>query len=450
MPYLFTQSGYNSEFKDSYADFLKTVINNQWILGKNFQVSDQSTLEAQMNNLYWSQYLDVWNNYIANIKVTPFSNLSAATQNLGLLSKDNESSIVRLLQVVSDNTSFTSDSSTLSNNVISNAYSASNSLLIQPNKNTPAPIHTYIQAINNLYRYFVNIQQSAVPDQAAFQQAKQLFSDSQTNPIKQLRILALQAPEPLATWLNQIVRSSLITIFNSANKYIESQWDNSIKSRFNTAFKDSYPFTKTSNNNASPDDFLNFINKNGDMHAFFTKYLEAFIFANKNYQAKSLYGVKFPINANISKTLNNVKHLADMFNLSKDSKVSFIIEPRALSKNIRNISINYGDNSFTYAYGPIFPYHWSWPLASLNQDLIIKAQLFSGTLKTYSFSGPWSLFKFLSQTDVKQISPTTYTVEYKDNGIDISLTLTASSSLNPFKGTLTAALSPLVRYIDLS
>ncbi|WP_416430478.1 ImcF-related family protein [Piscirickettsia salmonis] len=450
IPYLFTKNGYITEFKSSYTDFLQTVINNQWILGKSFQINDQATLEAQMNNSYWSQYLDVWNNYIANIEVSPFNQLAAATQNLGLLAKDSDSAIVKLLQVISDNTSFTSDKSTLSNNVISNAYSAANSLLIQTDKNAPAPIHNYIQAINNLYRYFVNIQQSAVPDQAAFEQARKLFSDGQTNPIKQLRILALQAPEPLATWLNQIVHSSLVTVFNSANKYIETQWDNSIKNQFNTAFKNSYPFTTASGNNASPDDFLNFINQDGEINTFFKKYLNSFIFSDKNYQAKSLYNVKFPINLNISKTLTSVTHLKNMFNLSKESKVSFIIEPRLLSKNIRNINLSYGDNSFAYAYGPIFPYHWNWPLNSLNQDLIIKVQLFSGIVRTYSFSGPWSLFKFLASSKITQRSPTTYTVDYSSDGLTLSLTLIANSSSNPFKETLSTALAPLVRYISIS
>ena len=108
MPGIFTWSGYHTVFLPLLPTITKDISEDTWVLGlekKNVAatIADVNKLRRDVIGLYLDEYVRRWDQLLADVAVKPFSNVSDAVDQLGVISGPN-SPLRNLLQAVDGQT----------------------------------------------------------------------------------------------------------------------------------------------------------------------------------------------------------------------------------------------------------------------------------------------------------------------------------------------------------
>jgi type VI secretion system protein ImpL len=375
------------------------ITGEDWVLWDNFsggknedKLANQAQLQQQLRERYQTDYIREWYNFVQDAYVAGYSNLSDAAQKLSKTAAGNQSPLLELLTLVSDNTAV--------NPEIAKRFAPA-SIAVQGNK-------PYMDALVALQLAIENVAGNPDP-------ANPALAQSQTSATS-AKALALQLggtfPDDREGGVNQYVRNLLLDPITHAEKLLKgagaAQLNEAGRSLCKEAsFIHSFPFNPQAKNSANMDDVNQFFQPGtGKLWQFYNERLKTLLVpSGTGYTTQASGGVN--LTPTFVRFFNNAAEFSKSAyeNGSPQPKVEFVLTSRGL-QGANEITITIGGRSLTIT-----------PTSRSTMSVIWPAQQLSIRVddKPYSsVDGPWSLFTFFAgaQKWEKAATGSTYDVEW--------------------------------------
>lgn len=455
VPIFFTKNGYNTIYKKQAADSLNEVAGHLWVLGpnyhENYSANDVAQYQGDMDNLYWTDYINAWDSALSQINIAPFQNLQQAIDVLTTLSQRN-SPIVSIFKVVQKNSdygialtqdlskaqstnSLTADADSyvqnVTNNIVTNHYLPLTGLL-SANGGQQAAIQNVIASLAALQQYLSGIQNSSNPGLAAYNAASAIFAGQADKSLSTILAEAAQAPAPLSCWLNQIVNNSYSVIFSTAGQYLSSQWQSQVFSFYQQALQGRFPFTN-SGSEVTIQDFTNFFKPGGIEDGFVKKYLSPFLTADTfgHSQWNNINNIAFSANTTIPGEITEAAAIRNTFFGGSNGVLDFTISPG--SNNSGKVIFAYDGKSLTISGEGGAGVTMVWPPQNTDGTVILTFHRYFESDASANYFGPWGLFHLLQASSlVRSRYGSQYEVTTSYDGMSVNYMLNANSVDNPF------------------
>ncbi|MHB1946878.1 MAG: type VI secretion system membrane subunit TssM [Gammaproteobacteria bacterium] len=305
IPILYTANAYQAVTEQQVAIAATESLQGNPIIGPFDILSNEATINALMEQLrtrYIANYVDIWENQLANLKLTTPNNLTT-TDTLAANLMSNASPLLQLLKTIRENTSFAPILSA------SPKLQALNNLLGNAHNNEENSLYQIFVNLRQLHFYLQNILTSRDVGQAAFDAAKNRMLTPTHDPISELRLLALDSPEPMRSWLNTLAVNSWYYILQETSHFIENAWQINVFSIYHSQI------ANVDSQELDLQQVANFIGKTGTLANFYQRYLKPF--ANdttKQWQWRVVENQKLPFAANV---LEQIQEASKLQNMSK-------------------------------------------------------------------------------------------------------------------------------------
>ena len=107
IPGLFTYGGYHKLFLKDHLSIANKLLEEKWILGPDLEKiigkTDLAKLSSRVKDLYYAEYIRLWEQQLADIRVKPFNNMRQAVEVLNVLSGPT-SPLRRYLKLIQEQT----------------------------------------------------------------------------------------------------------------------------------------------------------------------------------------------------------------------------------------------------------------------------------------------------------------------------------------------------------
>jgi type VI secretion system protein ImpL len=265
------------------------------VLGSNPVLPNQSTIDAlaaQLQTQYITNYVDIWESLLANIKLNVPQNL-AQVDAMAAVITGHPSPLLQLLDTVKQNTALVpivAGSPKLQNLSV---------LLVDANRHQTSTLYEIFASLQALHTYLQAMLSAPDTGKAIFQAVAQRMQRSVDDPIARIHAMAEQSPEPMKTWLETIAEKSWYFLLQEASKYIEIAWQ---KDRTNY-------FVAPPSKGASMPPAV-FLSQQAALANFYKNFLQPFVNdKQKKWQWQRLEGQKIPFSDSALQQLVYALHL---------------------------------------------------------------------------------------------------------------------------------------------
>ncbi len=473
MPQLYTKEGYKQAEFGANSPMMQQLAEDQWIYGsanqdEDFSESDREKISREIKQLYLSEYVSRWKNFLSKLQVTRFSSTQAALENLSLLADPVYSPLLSVTEITADNTALTPrmDYSVDTNGIrvpvssttrrlgsaISDAASGSLGNVYKPTvvdmrfeelqrtvrseKNRPAKIQEYLTSIQAIHEFLSEIDSAPDANEAAFKAAKARFNGASGDAIKRLRIKASSAPAPMDSWLNDIADSTWALILAKTKLHINAVWREQVYSTYQNSLSNRYPMVAERNSEAPVLEFNNYFQPDGIEQKFVTTYIKPFV-DTRRWKPRQLEGRSLALNNSTLKQLKRAENIRRaFFSVSSNAEIKFRIEPTKLDSSVRLFALELGEARVPYSHGPRTTKNMDWVGGEDIRVRIIFEDL-NETVHRKHFEGDWAWFRLLDASSMEATrNNNEYEITFSESGRNAKFRLIANSSINPFDHSL--------------
>jgi type VI secretion system protein ImpL len=473
IPSIFTYRGFHQVYLKEGIQFTTETTEETWVLGE-VQASkvDPDTVNKRVRELYIKDYINTWNNALANIHLVHFKNLGQAIDSLEILSGP-QSPLNSLLTVVDENTALNrvpdlteaevagsvakqlSSTARRVDHAMKRAKATGASKLlkggpgtkveqafkpiqeiVQGGDNTPAQMNSILTQLAEVYNFTAGIGAGS-SGTAALQAAAQRMSGGSSDAIGRLRGKATRMPEPVKGWLMAAADNSWAVILGEAHGHLNSVWQSDIVPSFDRALKNRYPLRRTSSDEITLTDFANFFGPGGDLDVFFNTYLKPFVIVKRQgWRLRGFEGRSIGISRETLNAFENASRIRNTFfpGGATSPVVTFSLKPQYLDANITAFHLDIDGQKLTYRHGPMRSTNLQWPGPDGSSRVRLTFEASSGSHISRTKEGPWGLFRLLDESEVVKTSLSDrYKVTFEISGHKAQYELRADSVVNPFR-----------------
>lgn len=465
---VFTSTGYSTFYRPRSELLSKQVITDNWALGlsNNLVPSDKElqSFTADVRKKYTDDYISYWRNALSEIKLREFNNIVDLTNTIDLMSGPS-SPLTTVLKELFTNTKFSPNEDQLAllaekNTLleaaietakekteeivqpdyilmsrVEKAFEIVNQLSISETKNSPTPWDQIIESLSKVRTYMKDITDAPNIQIAALNAAKTRMRGTQADPLIRLKQIAQKSPEPIRSWLLDVVNQTWRLLLVEAQKGIQDNWYSEIYSEFRNVGLNRYPFNKKSPEDISLIEFEKFFAQGGTLDAFIKNNLAPFYDTNL-WQAKRVDGEYLPLSQELIVQLKNfntikstlIDHTTNTFN------VPFSIKVVDLDSSAIRANIDIADQSISYYHGPSKIKELTWPPSNGNFDVNLTIQDISkeGKQHTLAKEGQWALYRLFDESNLTTAPDGGFITEIKVSGRDLTIKVKPSAPKNPF------------------
>jgi type VI secretion system protein ImpL len=469
IPGFYTVDGFYRVLLPALGDITNEVASESWVLGKSAEVAPDSAaatdLENQVIAAYEGSYAKEWDATLADLDVVPERSLEQAAQDLYVLGspqspiRDLLKSVARQLTLSQPPPAPAATASTAGGALppqIASGTAARLETLLGTQTTAPPP-EPPGKKIDNRYRAlrdFVGSAPSAPIDQtlqainALQQQLAKLAAaapgaapapPSGEDPILILRAEASRDPQPVARWLAAMVTSGEALRGGGARQQAALAFNGSggPADLCQKAVAGHYPFVLGAANDIPLEDFARLFAPGGLLDGFFNTQLRPYVDTrDPTWHAGAVDGVPAPISPQQLAGFQRAAVIRDLFFGigGTTPSVRLDITPLSLDAGAKQVTLELGGTSITYAHGAardteiVWPGPNGMPSTSLSFDPAPAGG--SGTL---SATGPWALFHLFDRGNLQRSSSADrYTLSFQLGDRQASFEILAGSMLNPF------------------
>ncbi|MCE0559228.1 MULTISPECIES: type VI secretion system membrane subunit TssM [unclassified Motilimonas] len=452
---LMTKSGFNGYYVPKAAKASEFALIDSWVLGLDetldFSDEDKRVLRAQVRDLYQQQYINSWDQALANVKVKKFEDINHAVLVLEQLVGSTKP-LSRLLTTLSQNTSLfpaLPDDEVAKKALmkseqyqiaaeIANDFNKLNGLLVASGEQ-PAYIDEVSASIYALYEYMNDIQSASEQGKAALEATQKRISLSDADPIFALQRIAEGLPAPLNKTVRQIADDAWRVVLVAAVRQLEVVWYEEVYQAFEAKLANKYPFNPNATKDVALDDFAEFFAPNGVLNTFYDNKLSIFL-EDPNGANPAWAGGQNLIRSDVLAKMQTAKHIQQAFFNKKGSlDVEFTLEPLELSPDKRRSLFNVDGQYVEYSHGPRMSTGLVWP-NTLRPSATSKVTLVPGAAnkspRSVSANGQWALFRLLDKGQVTGTTATSVDYEFKVDHGHMRYRLVTDNTVNPFTTSL--------------
>jgi len=452
VPGFYTFTGYHEILDAEGVDTARlTIAENRRICEDKqdeLATADPEALLRHVRNQYFDDYVDHWNEFLANIELTNIRNLNHAVETLETLS-GRDSPLELFIKAVSEQTvleraklksildhfDVTKDLSKPSN-AVERTFAPLHQLLLQGQDDKPSAIDTIRSQLRDLYDYTAEISDASDRTEAAFEAAKARMGKSKKDAIRELRTTARKLPKPVAGIVKSAATQSWGTVLGSARAYINTVWRSSVLREYRASIENRYPIFLKGQQQTALADFGNFFGGSGSIDNFTKTYLAPFV-DTRRWRLRVVDERSLGLSNKALSQLKRAARIKEMFFQDGGNQVTvrFKLKPVYLDASVKRFLIDLTGKRLTYQHGPPRTSAIEWP----GQDNNNRARIIFERIGAGSFSitkdGPWAWFKLLDVSDTERRSNDQIIINFTTAGLKASYQLQAASVTNPFSSS---------------
>jgi type VI secretion system protein ImpL len=425
--------------------------------------ADPDKLAKKVRNLYFDEYIRLWTNYIADINIKTFSNLSETVSSLNVLSGV-DSPIKGFLTAVGQETKLTktnlpfNESGKTSDKIASLTEKLRGLISSTPIEKTQNIFKDPASVVDRRFKKIYKLTHSQGDSPPSINQVLNTLKDLYVNMsmiqsrggtpsqaesgdiIARIEIEARNQPQPLSRWILALAHStSRVTVYSVLSN-LNRRWQTDIAQFCNDALGSRYPLSKNSPEDATLNDFARFFGPQGSMDIFFKKNLKDMIdTSSRPWRVRRKQGVQVNISNMALEQLEYATKIRNAFFPEGGSQaiVKFRIKPVSLGKLARWVELDLGGQRLKFRNDAVRFQSMKWPppSGSMMARLVFKPKK---TAKETGIvmDGPWALFRLLDKG--KTFNSTLrnrFQVSFNIKGQTATFELDSGSVDNPFRLT---------------
>ncbi|HBN9879253.1 TPA: type VI secretion system membrane subunit TssM [Pseudomonas aeruginosa] len=459
---LLTAKGFRGYFEPHSQDLVELAIIDQWALGErqgiDYSEADKQALNERIRALYSRDYIDTWQRNLNHLEVRDFDDIAQAVNVLGSVTSP-AAPLRRLVETVRDNSELAKaaepakagkendktssvaakdDGQVLAAPEIGSIVRAFAPLtdLLTSNGNKPPYLDETMLAIGQVQDQVKAVHDSPNRGKAALGVVLDRFSLKGPDPIGNLQRIAAGLPQPLNRHVKKLADESSQVLLIEALAELERRWDTEVYRFYNERLLGRYPFTPTSREDVSLDDFAAFFGPQGKLQQFKQQYLKLFLEDN----LEALYSERrggYLVRTDVLQQLEAADRIRDAFFNSRGTLgLQFMVEPLGLTATRRSSVLNVDGQLIAYSHGASNATPLIWPNtlsgATGSGESRITLVNGSGNSSGLVYRGPWSMFRLLSQARLNGATGTTVDLSFTASDGGMRYRITAEKSDNPF------------------
>jgi len=256
----------------------------------------------------------------------------------------------------------------------------------------------------------------------------------------QLRADASGAPQPVARWLEAMISNATIVRTGSTVEQVKKAFNASggPAALCRQAVTGRYPFSSGSANDIPLDDFAKLFATGGLLDGFVNTQLRPYIdVSGSAWKGQPVEGVAAPVSPADLAQFQRAAVIRDLFFGAGGNTPSlrFDLTPIFLDGGAKQVTLELGATSISYAHGPPRATQVTWPgstgMSSVRLAFDPTPVGGAGALEA---SGPWALFRLFDQGNLQQAgSAERYQLTFRSGDRQAIFELRAGSVLNPFE-----------------
>ena len=428
LPTFYTKMGYYNLYIKNQIDYLKKAASSMWVLSDDTSNSLDNisifAMKANMDVLYWNDYLKSWTGALEKINILDTSNINSIINILNNLTIE-ENSIMAILKRIVDNTDFISMGDVAqkvginkgNKNIVTSKYNEVIRLLSEYKKSSAnksgdsadssgsGVLPTMSAQLVKIRNALVTISLSSQPNLDAFGLIEDKQKSSIFKDLSELWEIASNSPQPIKKWASQIVNTTTRVLDTMAVKEINARWKKGPFDYYNSYLKGRYPIKIDSYKESSVKSFIEFFKKDGVMDKFMKENLSELIEKSSNskgYVWKKYYGESFAYDEEFLGMINSLNIVKEMFFSDDGTGFKLFLTPNFLDNKLSLITISFDNKSFSYANGPQEDLTIKWPASNVNKSPVtVSYTSKENDTNMINFDGEWGLFRFLEQGGIK-------------------------------------------------
>ncbi|WP_269899906.1 type VI secretion system membrane subunit TssM [Paenalcaligenes faecalis] len=467
VPGLFSYNGYWNVFSKKVEEVATQLhMDDDWILGVNQRKQQpRLTVITEVQRLYFVDYVKHWDAFLADVRLRTPRNLidaielsrsvSATNSPLGRFiknvafettllredqnyqrsiidrAKDRVSSSSQSLEqmfgpIGLENAVRVDSSPTRLEQMVDRHFVRYHELANQVNPNTPAPIDSTLQLLNELYTY-LTAADSALRSQ---------------NPLPPADVLSkLQAesgrmPDAVGGMLDQLAGQAAMNVNRVRQQQVGEDVNAVLGSYCRRTIAGRYPFSK-SKTDVAPNDFARFFGPQQMMDQFFDQELSRLV-DRSGTQMRFKPGID-GVQGEAARYLRSFEQagiIRDVFFAAGRMEPSFRVAVRIvdMDASISQISLDIDGQVIHYAHGPQVATTVQWPGERGSNQVVLSVMPQQGA-SGLSTMGPWALHRLLDQASSvrRGRSPEITEATFHLNGRYVTVEFRAYSALSPFQ-----------------
>ena len=475
VPGLYTYDGYHRGFQREVERSTQQLSDEEgWVLGlpdaeRSRTLRDPlavARLTDQVRRLYLTDYAKQWEAFIADIRMLPTGNLAQAVQMARILSATDNPLAPLVRAMVKETTLTVSDkkgvveragdkaTNTISESreqlmrllgnksapgavapgariesIVDDRFEGLRNLVTAPGGGSgPAPIDGTIALINEVYALLT-------ADDTAVRGGNAPPISDVPNKVK---AEAARLPEPVRSLLDTLLASGSSAALGATRANLSQSVKSSIGEFCKQAVAGRYPFTRSSRNDVTQDDFGRLFSPGGLFDDFFQKNLANFVDTNtRPWSFRQVGDARLGADTGTLAQFQRAAAIRDTFFRSggKSPSLRLDFKPLDMDATITQFTLDVDGQLVKYAHGPQIPssVQWPGPRGSTQVRVQLQPALATGSSGIVT-EGPWALFRLFDRLQITPAgAPELFRVTFDVDGRKATFEVTASSVVNPFR-----------------
>lgn len=427
LPEIYQKSNFSSVYHDKLLEIAQQFKQDSFVLND----SSENILK-ELQQAYIKNYHSFWQSILTKIKPASFSNYHTGQQFFDKLAS-HDSALEKLTQIIQKNTAAFINPSNIEqqqfNIFIANNFASINLISYQQIKQLRPLFLNLAQALKTLSLH-------SEPHKAAFEFAKQRFTNSTQDPISQLLEVNKQLPKPITNWLKSALSNAWSLVLQDSQQYLNTQWQDVVYKQYQNNIFNKFPFSAKEQPEVSKENFIAFFSPHGQLGQFFSEYLSPFIdTSTPQWHPKIKDGLQLPIHQQALKELIRANVIREMFfNHTEQPQVKFTLHALELDPVIAKLVLNIDGQQLEELQEQKRSQEFQWPGNGEITETTLKLKNISGEEFNFAEQGYWSWFKVLNKSNLSAYNNdmANFQLIMDLNGNAVKLLMTTSSALNPF------------------
>ncbi|SDH60853.1 type VI secretion system protein ImpL [Vibrio xiamenensis] len=465
---VYTATGFSTFYRPRVDLMSEQVISDNWVLGLSNNViptpAEQEAFKQKVRKKYTDDYISYWRNALSELKVKKYETVGDITNAIDLISGPS-SPMTTVLKEVFNNTHFTRDDTkqavlaktddkltdALEKVVdsaeqvvqpdyvlmqrVEKAFHNLNQLQVSETTTSSTPWEETVTALSQVRNYMKDIADSPDPQMTALAVARQRISSTEADPLIRLKQIADRSPEPVRSWLLDVVNQSWSVIIKESSRGIQTQWYSQVYSKFKELGLGKYPFDLKAEKEISLEDFELLFASGGILDNFIKENFAPFYDTNL-WQPKRLDGETMELSQQALVQLRNYNVIRDVLINKGTNKmyIPFSAEVMDMDSSAMRANIQIADGSFNYFHGPSRVQELQWPPKDGNYKISLTIQDVTdeGTQHVLNKNGQWALYRLFGDSTLTNTHDGSFTSDISISGRSLRLRITPHSPTNPF------------------
>jgi len=501
IPGLYTKNGFYNFFLERLPEYIRDSMGSDWVMGNSVNRTTYNQVANKIVKQYTDDYIKVWKEGTAHIRVVDIGSLGRAQTVLEQLSAPS-SPLTNILNILRDNTQLPLPGDQPSqagqagaaaanaaagaaagaagsagaqaagpvSGLVASAQQASAKAAVEaafgdspwpgvaiedafrPMNNLVDPnsansLDKVQQLFGDLYGNIAGINSAPDPNKAAFDAVKKRVQDPQSDSFSALQAEAATKPEPVRSLVLSIVTNTRGLLNKSAYVFINRTWQNEVVPSCTSIMAQRYPFFQDSEDDIALQDFTDLLGPAGVVDKFFSDYVSPFV----NVRGRQLVEID-NLGSNLGLSQEGLAQLATAQTIrdaffpkgASSPEAKFTIRPTLLDPGALKSTLKIDDTTITYRHGPVRGTDFSWPSQADGSSAQLSITLLDNSTSTEKTSGTWAIFRLLTKSGLSAVrGRDQFEFGITKDKVTANFALNAGSITNPFNlGLYTAFRCP--------